>query len=159
LKSPALNDLKKEMQLLPQKKLAELCLALAKYKKDNKEYLSYLLFDSENPADYAAEVKHEIDQHFAQISPSQNLYYTKKNLRRLLRLLNKYCRYINDKGTSAELHIYFVRKLVDSGIPYHNSKLLENLYFQELRKIKSFISAVHEDLQADYTRDLAELEG
>ena len=44
MKSGTLADIKKELQELEPKQLAELCIALAKYKKDNKEYLDYLLF-------------------------------------------------------------------------------------------------------------------
>ena len=40
MKSTTLNDIKKEINQLPAKELAELFLLLAKFKKENKEYLS-----------------------------------------------------------------------------------------------------------------------
>ncbi|MBK9355083.1 MAG: hypothetical protein IPN09_14290 [Bacteroidetes bacterium] len=48
MKSTTLNDIKKEINQLSAKELAELFLLLAKFKKENKEYLSYLLFESHN---------------------------------------------------------------------------------------------------------------
>ena len=36
MKAASLSDLKKELQQIPQKELIDLCLNLAKYKKDNK---------------------------------------------------------------------------------------------------------------------------
>ena len=38
MKAPSLSEVKKELNLLPAVELVELCLALAKYKKDNKEF-------------------------------------------------------------------------------------------------------------------------
>ena len=41
-----LQHIKKEIQHLPTEQLAELMLRLARYKKENKELLTYLLFES-----------------------------------------------------------------------------------------------------------------
>ena len=51
MKVSSLSELKKELHELPQKQLMELCLSLAKYKKDNKEFLDYLLLFSKFSAD------------------------------------------------------------------------------------------------------------
>jgi len=40
----SLSELQKELALLERKEVLELCIRLAKYKKENKEYLSYLVF-------------------------------------------------------------------------------------------------------------------
>lgn len=47
------------------KELVEICLNLAKLKVENKEMLTYLLFDSENPLGYAQRLKTEINVHFS----------------------------------------------------------------------------------------------
>ena len=97
MKVSSISELKKELHELPQKKLVELCLSLAKYKKDNKEFLDYLLFQAHDKANFILEIKNEIDQHFEELKQQISLYYVKKSLRKLLRLITKYCKYINDK--------------------------------------------------------------
>jgi hypothetical protein len=157
LKAASISDLKKELQELPPKQLAELCITLAKYKKDNKEFLDYLLFEAHDKVNFISGVKKEIDEHFQELRSQANLYYVKKSLRKLLRIINKYCKYINDKALAAELHIHFCSKLKHSGIPYRKSQLLVNMYEQELKKINTLIKALHEDLQQDYLNDLEKI--
>jgi hypothetical protein len=154
MKTASLSELKKELNDLSPKQLAELCVTLAKYKKDNKEFLDYLLFEAHDKPNFIAEVKKEIDTHFDELKSQSNLYFVKKSLRKLLRIINKYCKYVADKALAAELHIYFCEKLKDSRIPYKKSQLLVNMYEQEIKKINTLISALHEDLQQDYMNDL-----
>ncbi|MES2567046.1 MAG: hypothetical protein V4565_09290 [Bacteroidota bacterium] len=157
MKTATLHELKKELYELPPKQLAELCITLAKYKKDNKELLDYLLFEAHDKINFITGVKKEIDEHFEELKTQSNLYFVKKSLRKLLRIITKYCRYISDKALAAELHIYFCKKMKGSGIRYHNSQLLVNMYEQQLKKIRTLINALHEDLQQDYLSDLEQL--
>lgn len=157
MKAASLSELKKELNELPPKQLVELCIALAKYKKDNKELLDYLLFQAHDKTNFILEVKKEMDDHFEELKSQSNLYYVKKSLRKLLRIINKYCKYVADKAFAAELHIYFCEKLKLSKIPYKKSQLLVNMYEQELKKINTLISALHEDLQQDYLNDLEKI--
>lgn len=157
MKTSTISELKKELVELPQKQLVDLCLHLAKYKKDNKEFLDYLLFQSHDKSSFVNTVKSEIDEHFEELKTQTNLYYVKKSLRKLLRLITKYCKYIADKALAAELHIYFCRKMKTSDIPCHKSQLLINMYEQQLKKINTLIKGLHEDLQQDYLNDLEEI--
>jgi len=157
MKSVSLSELKKELQEIPQKELIELCIALAKYKKDNKEFLGYLLFEAHDKNAFVKEVKIEIGEQITLLQTQPNLYYVKKSLRKLLRIITKYNKYMNDKALSADLHIYFCSKLKNSGIPYHKSQLIVNMYEQQLKKINTLISSLHEDLQQDYLQDLENL--
>lgn len=154
MKSSSLHDIKKELAELPSQRLTELCIALAKYKKENKEYLDYLLFQSHSKTDFVEEVKREVDQQFAELGRQSNLYYAKKSLRKILRGINRYNKYLADKGLSAELLIYFCLKLKDSGIAFRKSQLLVNMYEQQLKKINTLISGIHEDLRSDFANDL-----
>lgn len=157
MKAASLSELKKELHQLPAKELVELCLSLAKYKKDNKEFLGYLLFESHDNASFVKEIKSEIDLHFLELASQSNLYYIKKSLRKLLRILTKYCKYVGDKAIAAEIHIYFCLKVKESGIPIHKSQLLVNMYEQQLKKINALISSLHEDLQGDFNTDLEKI--
>jgi hypothetical protein len=154
MKTSSISELKKELHELPQKQLVELCLSLAKYKKDNKEFLDYLLFQAHDKSTFITSVKEEIDEHFEELKTQPNLYYVKKSLRKLLRIITKYCKYLADKAAAAELNIYFCSKLKHSGISYHKSQLLINMYEQQIKKINTLIAALHEDLQQDYLNEL-----
>lgn len=157
MKTAGVSEIKKELGELSAKELVELCMNLARYKKDNKEYLAYLLFDAHDKSTFTAEVKKEMDELYAQIDVHSNLYYVKKSLRKILRLVIRYCRYLDDKAAAAELHIYFCFKLKNSGIQFHKSQLILNLYEQELKKINVLIRALHEDLQNDYAAELEKI--
>lgn len=157
MKSGALSEIKKELQELEPKQLAELCIALAKYKKDNKEYLDYLLFEAHDKSGFITQVKEEVDKQFAELHRDTNLYYAKKSLRKILRIINKYIKYIGDKGVAAELHIYFCRKLKVSKIPIEKSARLVNLKAGEIKKIKTLIDSLHPDLQYDHLKELEEV--
>lgn len=157
MKSASLHELKKELNLLPAKDLADICVSLARYKKDNKDFLNYLLFESYDNTGFVNEIKKEIDAHFEELRAQSNLYYIKKSLRKLLRILTKYSKYINNKSITADLHIYFCAKLKASGIPIRKNQLLVNLYEQQLKKIDALIVSLHEDLRNDYLKDLEKI--
>lgn len=157
MKTSTINELKKELIELPQKQLVDVCLHLAKYKKDNKEYLDFLLFQAHDVPSYITSVKEEIDNNFSELSHQTNLYFVKKSLRKLLRIITKYIKYCNNSVSSIEMLMYFCLKLKQSGIPYQNSQLLVNMYDQQIKKINSLISKLHEDLQLDYYNELENL--
>lgn len=151
--SATIQEIKQELKSLPASRLTELCLRLAKFKKDNKELLTFLLFEAGDETAYIANVKKEIDEGFAEL-PKPNLYLTKKTLRRILRTTAKQIRYTASPQAEAELLTYFCRKLHDSSIPIADSPVLTNLYRQQLKKIRSVIATLHEDLQYDFLRAL-----
>jgi hypothetical protein len=157
VKSGTLSDIKKELHELEPERLAELCIALAKYKKENKEYLDYLLFEAHDKEGFIQRVKDLIDENFRELNKDTNLYYAKKSLRKILRIITKYVRYIGDKGTGAELHIYFLQKLKASKIPVQKSARLVNLETGVIKKTKALIDSLHEDLQYDYLKELESL--
>jgi hypothetical protein len=158
MKAASIQEIKQELQALPPSRLTELCLRLARFKKDNKELLTYLLFEASNETTYIESIKKEIDGEFEGL-PKPNLYLTKKSLRKVLRSTAKQIRYTASPQTEVELLTYFLRKIRQSGIPYKDSPVLVNLYKQQLKKIRTVIDSLHEDLQHDYRRALQGLEG
>lgn len=153
MRTATITELKKELNTVPPAELVELCLRLAKFKKESKELLTYLLFEAHDLDAYIASVKEFIDLEFASLSTS-HLYYTKKTLRKILRITNKHIRFTGSKQAEAELLLFFCEKMRRSGIKLDNSVQLSNLYFQQLRKIEKSIAAQHEDLQYDYRKKL-----
>ncbi len=71
-----LQDIKKEMQHMPHEQLTVLCLRLARYKKENKELLAYLLFEAVDELAFAEKVKAEVGFMFSQL-PSNNFLAVK----------------------------------------------------------------------------------
>ena len=156
MKASTISTLRKELNTLPAGDLMELCLKLIKYKKENKELVSYLLFDANNEPEFIKSIKEEIDIQFAEINMS-HLYFAKKSIRKILKSTNKYIRYSGHKQTEVELLIYFCAKLKQSKIPYKSSNSLLNLFKNQVRKIHLAISSLHEDLQHDYMEELTAL--
>jgi len=156
MQPPTLNDLKKELVFLPPAELVNICLRLAKFKKENKELLGYLLFDSNYEPEYINKVKADIDRLFSEINRS-NVYFAKKSIRKILRTTNKYIRYSGLKRTEVELLIYFSAKLKRSGIFLNSSTALTNLYASQIQKIRKAVSGLHEDLQHDYNEEIKKL--
>jgi len=59
MKAATINEIKQELQSLPPVRLSEICLRLAKFKKDNKELLTYLLFEAQDEEEYKKNIKEE----------------------------------------------------------------------------------------------------
>ena len=157
MKTATIHELKQELQSVAPAKLLELCLRLAKFKKDNKELLTYLLFESHDEEAYISSVKTLIDEGFDELPPS-NFYLIKKSLRKILRITNKYIKYAGSKQAEVVLLMYFCRKMKDSGIPYQKKPPLANIYEGQLKKVRAALDKLHEDLQFDFQKELADLE-
>ena len=143
--------LKKELSLRSQKELVEVCLSMAKLKVENKEMLTYLLFDAENPLEYAQRVKQEISSQFKELNI--HYYYTTKSLRKTLRLINKYSRFTKFKQGEIELLLHFSHHFA-SILPKDTKHLpLLGLQYRSLSKAASLIIKIHEDLQFDYVSE------
>jgi hypothetical protein len=153
MKAASVNEIKQELSTVKSASLTELCLRLARFKKENKELLTYLLFEAHHEQGFAEGIKKEIDEQFAAINQSQ-LYFAKKSLRKIVRIINKYCRYSGIKETEIELRIHFCTMLKESGIPISQNAVINNLYLSQLKKIHSVLATLHEDLQYDYLKQV-----
>jgi len=157
MKSASIAEIKQQLKELPPGKLVEHCLQLARFKKDNKEFLTYLLFEADDLLAYIKNAKEWIDQSFTEINTS-NLYYAKKSLRKILRASNKYIRYTGSKTAEAEILMHFLTNFKGLKIPFHKSTALTNLYAAQIKKINIALNSMHEDLQYDYKKELSRLE-
>ncbi len=158
MKAATVSQLKKELSFRSPEELLELCLRLSKFKKENKELLTYLLFESLDEEEYIQNIKAEIDLEFKAIN-NKNFFYIKKSVRKILRNIKKYSRYSLKKETEAELLLYFCSKLKDYKPSIKKNTTLLNLYQRQLAAVKKIISTLHEDLQYDYEQEVEELEG
>ena len=157
MKSSSIHEIKQELVTLKQVELTSLCLRLARFKKENKELLTYLLFEAQHEEGYIKSIKEEIQELFGTVNLTQ-LYFAKKTLRKIVRVINKYSRYSGNKQTDIELRIFFCQRLKKSGIPFHQSAVLTNIYDGQLKKINTVLATLHEDLQHDYIKEISLLE-
>ncbi len=157
MKAATLNELKREIKEIPQQKLLDTVIRLIKYKKENKELLTYLLFEADDEGAYIKGIKDEIDAQYKEMNKN-HIQYVKKGLRKILRMVNKHIKFSGKKETEAELLIYYCEKLKDSGIRFHRHTILLNLYERQIIKIRKAVSTLHEDLQYDYMRRIERLE-
>lgn len=156
MKAATVNEIKKELEGLEPESTKALCLRLARFKKDNKELLTYLLFEAHDEAGYVESVKREITEQFQEI-PNLTVYYVKKSLRRILRMVNKQIKYSGLPVTELILRIHFCHQIKESAIPIDKSAVLVNLYQQQLKKIQLALSKLPEDLQYDYQSEIENL--
>ena len=156
MKAATIAQLKKELQFRSQDEILQLCLRLARFKKENKELLTYLLFEAGNEGGYIETVKLEIDEMFSDIN-TNSFFYIKKSVRKILRTLKKYIRYSGNKETEVELLLYFCQKLNDFTPSIHQNVTLQNLYNRQLDHVQKKLPVLHEDLQYDFEIVLEEL--
>ena len=158
IKTATVGELKDELQSVPPAQVLALCLRLAKFKKENKELLTYLLFDAHDLPNYIETVKREIDRLFSEINFS-NIYLAKKTIRKILRITNKHIKFTGSALAETELLLYFCISLKASGIPIKKSTALTNLFVNQIKKIEKSLASLHEDLQYDYIKLFEQLKG
>lgn len=156
MKSHTIHEIQKELSTLDKKDVLDLCMRLAKHKKENKELLSYLLFEVNDEKEYLEKIKKTLDELFSEIN-RKSAYTTKKGLQKVVRNLNKFIKNSSKKETELDLRIYFCKKVRTARIDLDSSKIICNLYYREIDKIKMVYSKLHEDLQYDYKEDLEKL--
>ena len=156
MKSATVANIRKELKHKSNDELAELCLRLSRFKKENKELLTYLLFEADYEAGYIETVKAEIDEQFEQIN-TNSFFYIKKSVRKILRNTKKYIRYSLNKETEVELLLYFCQKLKEMTPSISKNTTLTNLYDRNILAIKKKVKNLHEDLQYDYNLELEDL--
>jgi hypothetical protein len=154
MKASSLNEIKKEIRTLDPEALHEICMRLGKFRKENKELMTYLLFEAHNEQAYIENVKEELAAEFEDLPHGGNTYFIKKTLRKILRLANRQIRYSGIRQTEVELRIFFLVKMKEACVPLASGTVLYNLYHQQLKKINSILEKLPEDLQTDYEHDL-----
>lgn len=137
--------------------LLELCLKMGKYKKENKEYLTYLLYEANYETGYIESIKRQITAQFENINRA-SFYQIKKSVRKILRLVIKYIRYSKKKDTEVQLRLFFCQQLLEMQPSIKRSTVLKNIYYQQLKVTRKAISKLHEDLQYDYEMEIEELQ-
>ncbi|WP_194851905.1 hypothetical protein [Nonlabens antarcticus] len=157
MKAATAKELRDELKDRTESELREIVLRLSRFKKENKELLSYLLFESHHEEDYVANIKSTIDQKLLEIN-SSNGYYAKKGIRRILKETKKFVRYSGSKETEVALLIHFCRSLQETHPKLLNLKAVKDIVQRQIVLIKVRVSTLHEDLQHDFEQELNDID-
>ena len=153
MKAATVKVIKEELNLRSKEELIDLCLSLSKFKKESKEFLSYLLFEADDENYFIQGIKEEIDYEYQQIN-FNNIFYIKKSVRKILRNTKKNIRFSKKKKTEIELLLHFCKKLNELKSSIYNNSVLNKIFDREILKIKKVVSALHPDLQFDYNIEI-----
>ncbi len=156
MKAVSIKELKDELKNFTSPELGDLCLQLARFKKENKELLTYLLFEAADESLYILNVKQEVDEQFFQIN-KKTPYLIKKSFRKILRTIRKYSRYSKKKETEVDLLVYFCVQLNKFTPSIRKNTGLYNFYLKQIEGIRKKVSLLHEDLQFDYGLEIEKL--
>ena len=149
MRSASVKEIRDELAALPHKELMALLQRLARFKKENKELMTFLLFESQDLDGYLSTVRQEMLEGMLDIRPRQS-WLAKKTIRKTLRIAMKHIRLSASRQVEADLLLHFLRLVIDSGIDLGSNPVVLNLCHTQLRKIDAAIEAMHEDLQFEY---------
>lgn len=156
MKAASVVELRKELEHLDKEKLKQLCLRLSRFKLENKELLTYLLFESEDESSYIQSIKNQLDTLFLDIN-TNSYFYVKKSVRKILRRIRKFARYSNQPETEVELLLYFCLKMQDIKPSIFKNKTLTNIYDRQIKSAQKKTKKLHEDLQYEYNLHIEDL--
>lgn len=156
MKVATVKQIKTELNYLSQDELIELVLRLSKFKKENKELLTYRLFEESNEEVYINNIKEEVSELFTTINTS-SFFYIKKSVRKILRIVKTYIRYSKKKETEVELLIHYCSELLNMRPSIRRNSTLQNLYNKQIVSLEKIILTFHEDLQYDYSAEIQRL--
>ena len=156
MKPATLKQLKDELKHKSQDDLMQLVLRLSRFKIENKELLTYLLFESENETGFVANTCVEVTEMFFAIN-TDSRFYIRKSVRKILSTCNRLIRYSGNKETQVEILIHFCKCLKELKEEHYVGVRVENVFDTQMAKIRKLILALHEDLRYDYSRELDEL--
>ena len=156
MKPAGVKAIKEELKKRSREELTELCLNLSKFKKENKELLTYLLFESNDENYFIQGIKEEIKTQFEEVN-RKSYYYVKKSIRKILRNTKKNIRYSKKNQTEVELILFFCKMLGEFSPSIKKSIPLTNIFEREILRVQKIILSLDPDLQYDYRIEIDEI--
>ena len=151
----SIKQLKDTLSTLGREELTGLLLRMVKFKKENKELLTFLLFEADDLDAYVYEISQEIKDEFENYR-LKTAYYKRKGCRRILRILKKYIKYAADKEVEVRLLLAYVSMVAESKA-FITDRVIQKIAFRQLLLAEKSIVKLHEDLQYEYKLELEEL--
>ncbi len=156
MKTASVHEIKRELSNCTQGELIDVILRLSKHKKENKELLTYIIYESTDEEQFIKDVCEEVTQQFEAINTS-SYYLMKKSVRKVLRLCKKKIRFSKIKTTEVEVLLHFCYELRQLKPSYLNNVVLNNLHDKQVELIEKAVKTLHEDLQYDYRLELEQI--
>lgn len=156
MKPASAKEIRDELKHQGREELLQIVLRLSRFKKENKELLTYLLFQANDEEAFKEAIKAEMDREFEDINRN-SYFFMKKSMRKILRNVKKFSRYSGKKETETELLLYFLQKMKNFKPSIHHNKILQNLYDRQLTLVKKNMEKLHDDLQYDMNLELEKL--
>ncbi len=153
MKAASLKDIKTALETMTQEELLKVCLRLTKFKKENKELLSYLIFEASDESEYAHNINEAVTDLFAQVN-TKSIYIAKKNIRKIIRLAGRFIKYSEQASTETEVMIHVAKGMKALKMDWQKSAALVNIYQSVLKKINKSVAGMHEDMQYDYLKEI-----
>jgi len=151
----SIKQLKDTLSTLGREELTGLLLRMVKFKKENKELLTFLLFEADDLDAYVYEISQEIKDEFENYR-LKTAYYKRKGCRRILRILKKYIKYAADKEVEVRLLLAYVSMVAESKT-FITDRVIQKIAFRQLLLAEKSIVKLHEDLQYEYKIELEDL--
>lgn len=149
----SIETIKAELKQLPPKQVFDLLLRLARFKKENKELLTYILFESSDEPGYLQQVKAEITDELVTID-GLPAYQYKKQFRKIQRKLNKPLKYMGSKAAAVELYMHMVHMIAAKKKTIFIRAFLDKMLQQYVTKIERLLPALDPDISSDIKREL-----
>lgn len=137
------------------RQLQKLCLRMTKFKLENKELLTYLLFHEENEDEYRQMILDHLTYEFHKAN-FDYVYFAKRSLWRIVKYLEKAINITSSKETEVDLRIFFIHLMKKHKLQIYQSEAIYNVLTKQIRLIHEAIEKLHEDLQHDYREELSE---
>lgn len=153
MKPATITEIKRALKERSVDEVIQICLRLARFKKDSKELLTYLLFEADDEVAYVQNVKDQINEQFDGLN-RDSYYFIKKGVRKILSTTKKQIRYSGKPETEVELLLYFSDKLNQLDPPYYRNRVLLNMQERNITLIERKLVKLVEDLQYDFGREL-----
>ena len=151
----SIKQLKDTLSTLGREELIGLLFRMVKFKKENKELLTFLLFEADDLDAYVHEITLLIKDEFENYR-LKTAYYKRKGCRRVLRMLKKYIKYATDKEVEVRLLLAYVSMVAESK-SFINDRVIQKIALRQLLLAEKSIVKLHEDLQYEYKLELEEL--
>ncbi len=153
MKPATLVQIRKELETISPQRLMALTLRLIKFKTENKEFVSYLLFDEDQLSEYLADLKFEISAMLDDVTFTKPLI-AKKTLRKCQKTITKHAKYMGSKDAEAELYIFIIRKIHEKGINKYTNRTIQIIYLRLIEKVKKLLPNIHNDLRIDFEKEI-----
>ncbi len=153
---PSIKTIRDELSILSNKELIIMISALIKFKKENKELVTYLLFDSKDEGEYIRRITDETNTAMESVNRF-NAKQQIKHIRKVLRNIKKAIKISGNHETAIRLLLHFCSIMKEKNLPIYRFKGINLIWERCIGQIESELLKIHEDLRFDYGVELKKL--